>query len=107
MQDLSIFHHSLGQLVSLPNAEGTSSGNNVPMTALSLQADLSMQLVSLPPRPNFDNIVTMFCKNEGTQPVSGQVTLVFDMQQNHVSHAPAGVLDGNAITWDLPRTTAG
>lgn len=82
---------------------GTSSvGNALPMAPAASQTDLSTHIVSAPARPGFGTYMTVVCKNEGTLPTNGTLTLTFDPLQTVDYQSPAGTIAGNTITWTLP-----
>lgn len=77
-------------------------GNNIPMWASSVQGDLSVTITATCTRPGFYNVVSVHCKNEGTAPLGGTVTLTFDPLQTFVSAFPAAAAVGNTVTWNVP-----
>lgn len=79
-----------------------SWGNNIPMTASTMQGDLSVAISAERTRPGFDNAVTVTCKNEGTIPIGGTVSITFDPLQSYVSSAPPGTLVGSTLSWNVP-----
>lgn len=78
-----------------------STGNALAMDPVSLDLDLSVRIMSGVPRPGFWNHVHLICKNEGTLPAGGTLTLTFDAQQTIVTQE-AGTVAGNTITWTVP-----
>lgn len=84
-------------------ATGASDwGNNIPMVASSIQGDLSVTITAKRTRPGFNNAVTVHCKNEGTLPIDGTVTLTFDPLQTFVSTNPPGTIAANTVSWGTP-----
>ena len=83
------------------------SGYALAMTSTSIDADLAVNLTSDPPRPGFNNLISIPCKNEGSLLTGGTLTLTFDPQQNYTSGSPSVDVQGNTLSWVIPELQLG
>lgn len=77
------------------------------MISSSNEADLAVNLTSGAPRPGFNNMISIPCKNEGSLLTGGTLTLTFDPQQNYTSGSPGVDVQGNTLSWVIPELQLG
>lgn len=59
-------------------------------------------------RPGFEHVVMLWVRNEGTQPMGGQVTLEYDPVLEWIGSSSAPVTHtGHTAVWDVPQLTPG
>lgn len=83
------------------------SGYALAMTSTSVEADLAVNLASDSPRPGFNNMISIPCKNEGSLLTGGILTFTFDPQQNYASGSPGVDVQGNTLSWVIPEMQLG
>jgi hypothetical protein len=72
------------------------------MNATASVTDLAVYLSARNPRPGFYNEFWMFCRNEGSELTDGVLSLEVDQLQTYSTSEPAGTLNGNTLTWQVP-----
>lgn len=78
------------------------STNHFAHTLLPGVNDLQVDAYAEPPRPGFDNNLTLSYRNFGTTTLPATLELSVDADQSFVSSSPAPTtLVGNSATWDL------
>ena len=96
---------TLAAPVSVTDLSGpgiTSSGHELAMNPTALQSDLSVHMTARNPRPGFYNELWVICRNEGSQFTDGTLSVQLDSQQTYSNSQPAGTLNGNTLTWQVP-----